>query len=163
VDPDVRNATHRTKEIFIAAAEDVQLGVADASREIRQEVRALVSFHAAGEGDGATRSEWVNVARLHAGLDHLACQIRQRKETAMLIEKKARREDHACRRGEKLTRLRPAFALRIRIDIPSLSQAAMATIEIVGVEAELLHRFLEEMRAGAEKGKVVNADYDANS
>src|SRR5882672_8437230 len=78
----------------------------------------------------------------------------------MLIEQKLRREDDPLRRREDLSSLRAPVALFILRNVPRLAETAMAAIEVLGVEAEVPIRFLDQMRTRAEKRKVVNADDD---
>src|SRR2546430_1808650 len=71
---DIWNAPHATKQILVAASEDVDLS---AAREIRQHVRALVALRAARIRDRPASRMYADVVHgRNARLDDLARELR---------------------------------------------------------------------------------------
>jgi hypothetical protein len=83
---DVRFALHRAEQIFVAAAENVEVGTAEGSGKVGQEMCSLVALNAPGEGDGTSLSVNAKSWRGYARLDNLGDKIRHREEPAMLFE-----------------------------------------------------------------------------
>src|SRR6185436_17748843 len=96
-------------------------------------------------------------------LDHLALQVRQREELAMLVEQKPRRKDQAGRRGENLARPRTALGLCAPRHVPRLQQTTVTAIEVVRVKTEAIHRLLDQMGTRAEEREVMDANNDRDT
>src|SRR5260370_35563202 len=81
----------------------------------------------------------------------------------MLFEEKPRREDQPRRRAEELAAQPPALSLLPFRHRPRLLEATLAALKILRIEAEALHRMLDQMRTGAEERKVMCTEDDPNA